>query len=147
VELRPGVTTRRAITGRGIVVGLAAGAALGWLLILLLLMLRAWRLIPPLAGPIGVWTCGAGAASGLFAGLALSWQRGRVLHDGPRARVVAGTVCAAPFLLLLASVSTGSDQTWPSVYLLLALWCGVAGAMFARWIVHGTLAEAPSQHE
>jgi hypothetical protein len=147
VELRPGVTTRRAITGRGIVVGFVAGAAVGGLFILLLMMIGAWRLIPSLAAPIGARTCGAGAVAGLLAGLALSGQRDRVLLDGPRARVVAGTVCAAPFLLLLGSVSTGSDQVLPSVYLLLALWCGVAGAMFARWIVHGTLAEAPSQHE
>jgi hypothetical protein len=131
VELRPGVTTRQAILGRGLLV------MIGWALLL----------NPSVMAIVGACTCGAGAIAGLVAGLALAAQRDRMLLDGLRARVVAAAACAAPFLLVLAALSTGTDQFWPSVSLLLALWCGVSAGVFAPWIMYGTLARAPSLHE
>ena len=142
------MTTRRVIIGRAAVQGSAAGAALGSVVILVLVLgMPTLRLLLLLAGAIGAATAAAGAVAGLISGLAAAAQRDRLLLDGPRSRLVVGLADAVPFLLLLTWRSTGSDQLWPSVCLLMALWCGVAGAMFAPWVVHGTLTKAPSLHE
>ena len=146
MDLRPGVTTRRLIVGRGTFVGLVSGVSLGLCVDLPLLMMVTWdQLLLPL---LALVSCGAaGALSGVLAGLALAGERDRVLLDDPLARLIAGAASAAPLLLLCAVTSLDPDSAWPSLAVLLVLFCGVGSAMFGTWIMHGSLVKAPSLHD
>jgi hypothetical protein len=140
-SLRPGVATVGAILLRAMVLGLIAGSALAAVVSLgIPLLLGTPRQVGELIVITMVWCLGTGTVFGMAAGFALASRRPRVLLDAVLARVIAGAAGALPYVALCVVCSIGRHDFWPSVWLTFALWFGVAGAMYGRWVVHGTVA-------